>query len=250
MRRWAIYILLLCAASVMAEQKTVSCGTSVRITATALDGWKFDHWQDGNTDNPRTVEVTADLNFIAIFEQDCDAYSLPVEILYNWLILLDMRSIQAQGYSFEPETVTWYKYLEGEDVPDSIVGHGSYLTLGKSLVGTGSYYAEAKGVIKEGWKVGCDLRSQLVSCGGSPSNAPPILEPTLVHPKETQRLLRLNPTCATTVTIYDISGRLVRTLTAEGVDQLTWQAEGVAGCYQVLVQNGNERHVLRYIVTN
>lgn len=246
MRRLAIYILLLCTASVTAAEKTVECGTSVRITATALDGWKFDHWQDGNTDNPRTVEVTADLNFIAVFEQDCDAYSLPVEILYNWLILLNISDIQAAGYSFELDSVTWYR--DGE-VPE-VVGHGSYLTLGKSLFGTGSYYAEAKGVIKEGWKVGCDLRSQLVSCGGSPSNAPPILEPTLVHPKETQRLLRLNPTCATTVTIYDISGRLVRTLTAEGVDQLTWQAEGVAGCYQVLVQNGNERHVLRYIVTN
>ena len=247
MRRWAIYILLLCAASVMAEQQTVECGKGVSITAHHSPGWHFVQWSDGNTDNPRVVEeVTSNLNFTAIFERDCDSYDLPVEVLYNWLIMLDMRSIQAQGYSFEPDSVTWYR--EG-NVPDS-VGTGFYLTLGKSLVGTGSYYAEAKGVMKDGKKTGCDLRSNPRTCGSSPSNTPPILEPTLVHPEETQRLLRLNPTSATTVTIYDISGRLVRTLTAEGVDQLTWQAEGVAGCYQVLVQNGDERHVLRYIVTN
>ena len=241
MRRWAIYILLLCAASVMAEQKTVECGTSVRITATALDGWKFDHWQDGNIDNPRTVEVIADLNFIAVFEQDCDAYSLPVEILYNWLILLNISDIQAAGYSFELDSVTWYR--DGE-VPE-VVGHGSYLTLGKSLFGTGSYYAEAKGVIKEGWKVGCDLRSQLVSCGSSSSNAPPILEPTLVHPKETQRLLRLNPTSATTVTIYDIGQPADILGQNECIicSQVTDNSAMVAASMQA-VQDGNENEVI------
>ncbi len=42
-------------------------GTSVTITATASEGAIFNSWSDGNTDNPRTVEVSADATYTAIF---------------------------------------------------------------------------------------------------------------------------------------------------------------------------------------
>lgn len=38
------------------------------LTATAKDGFRFVRWSDGNTSNPRSVTVTADATYIAIFE--------------------------------------------------------------------------------------------------------------------------------------------------------------------------------------
>ena len=43
-------------------------GTQVTISATANDGYRFVQWNDGNTDNPRTVTVTANATYTATFE--------------------------------------------------------------------------------------------------------------------------------------------------------------------------------------
>jgi hypothetical protein len=40
------------------------------ITATANTGYRFVQWNDGNTSNPRTVTVTQNISFTAIFEQE------------------------------------------------------------------------------------------------------------------------------------------------------------------------------------
>ena len=49
------------------------------IQAFPCEGFSFDHWDDDNTDNPRTIEVISNLSFIAYFksnnavdEMDCD----------------------------------------------------------------------------------------------------------------------------------------------------------------------------------
>ncbi len=47
---------------------TYTKGATATITATAAEGYKFVGWSDGNTDNPRTVVVTGDLAFTAVFE--------------------------------------------------------------------------------------------------------------------------------------------------------------------------------------
>ncbi len=44
-------------------------GESATIVATANEGYEFDGWSDGNTDNPRTVVVTADMAFVANFRE-------------------------------------------------------------------------------------------------------------------------------------------------------------------------------------
>jgi 5-enolpyruvylshikimate-3-phosphate synthase len=41
--------------------------TTATITATANQGYRFVRWNDGNTNNPRTITVTQDINFIAEF---------------------------------------------------------------------------------------------------------------------------------------------------------------------------------------
>lgn len=45
----------------------VDCGSSARISATPATGWHFLQWNDGNTDNPRTITPTADVSFTAMF---------------------------------------------------------------------------------------------------------------------------------------------------------------------------------------
>ena len=43
-------------------------GTTIEISATPTDSTLFIGWDDGNTDNPRSIVVTSDMNFTAIFE--------------------------------------------------------------------------------------------------------------------------------------------------------------------------------------
>ena len=42
-------------------------GNTVVLTATPNEGYEFTGWNDGNTENPRTVTVTSDTAFVAIF---------------------------------------------------------------------------------------------------------------------------------------------------------------------------------------
>ena len=42
-------------------------GNTAVLTATANDGYSFLTWSDGNTENPRTVSITSDTAFVAIF---------------------------------------------------------------------------------------------------------------------------------------------------------------------------------------
>ena len=39
------------------------------MTATANEGYEFTGWNDGNTENPRTVTITSDTTFMAIFTE-------------------------------------------------------------------------------------------------------------------------------------------------------------------------------------
>jgi hypothetical protein len=47
---------------------TYYAGTTVNLTANAYSGFTFGHWQDGNTNNPRTITVTGNATYTAYFE--------------------------------------------------------------------------------------------------------------------------------------------------------------------------------------
>ena len=53
-------------------------GTEITLTATPNYGYRFTQWSDGNTDNPRTVVVTQDSTFTAIFEPNTFAITTAV----------------------------------------------------------------------------------------------------------------------------------------------------------------------------
>jgi len=58
-------------------------GSTVQITATPNYGYKFVSWDDGNTDNPRTVTVTDAQKYTAIFERDSFGINISKKIEYN-----------------------------------------------------------------------------------------------------------------------------------------------------------------------
>ncbi len=53
-------------------------GAEVIITATPNEGYQFVSWSDDNTDNPRTITVTSDSTFVAIFEHLLESYIITV----------------------------------------------------------------------------------------------------------------------------------------------------------------------------
>ena len=133
------------------------------------------------------MEVHSDLHLIAYFAASCEDFSLPAVALYDRLIMLDMRTIQALGYFFEPDQVTWYR-VKGipdpqeddtldatyADPPDEEVGTGYYLTLDQNLVGTGSYYALVDMSINASGLLCPILRSWLVQFSAPDTTAPSV----------------------------------------------------------------------------
>ena len=54
-------------------------GAEVMLFVSHLDGFVFEKWNDDNTDNPRTITVTADANYTAIFKAG-DAYTIELKV--------------------------------------------------------------------------------------------------------------------------------------------------------------------------
>ena len=55
---------------------TYHYGDQITLTATPADGYIFSHWNDGNTENPRTITVTGHLTVWANFASLADTYQL------------------------------------------------------------------------------------------------------------------------------------------------------------------------------
>ncbi len=52
---------------VVSEGGTYDYGTEIQIDATPSEGYRFVSWNDGNTENPRTIIVTENSTYIAVF---------------------------------------------------------------------------------------------------------------------------------------------------------------------------------------
>ena len=78
-------------------------GTNVAIFAVANDGYHFSQWNDGNTENPRTVTISADAMYFANFAQD------PVAPTLYELTVKPANA--AQGWTTEGGAYEWGKQL-------------------------------------------------------------------------------------------------------------------------------------------
>ena len=61
------------------EVETQSCEVAI-ITATPNEGYEFTRWSDGNTENPRTVTITSDTAFMAIFTEAVSTPTITVTV--------------------------------------------------------------------------------------------------------------------------------------------------------------------------
>ncbi len=89
---------------------TYAEGASVTLTATANNGYTFSQWQDGNTQNPRTITVTGNATYTATFTQD--TYTITTVAnptsggtvtgggTYHYGATCTLRATPASGYEF------------------------------------------------------------------------------------------------------------------------------------------------------
>ena len=79
-------------------------GTTVTIAAVASSGYEFEQWNDGNTENPRTITVTENVGFIANFK------AIPTQTNYYTITLSsnndEFGSVMGDGEFKEGEKVS------------------------------------------------------------------------------------------------------------------------------------------------
>ena len=78
-------------------------GGTVTISAIPNDGYRFLRWNDGNTENPRTVTVTRDITYTAYFESiqgigDVDALNAKVYINNGQIVVEGSEGAQVWLY--------------------------------------------------------------------------------------------------------------------------------------------------------
>ncbi|MBR5982762.1 MAG: leucine-rich repeat domain-containing protein [Bacteroidales bacterium] len=90
----------------MIQAPDCSTGTAI-IEAIATEGFAFLSWQDGNTDNPRTVEINSDTTFTATF---AEARTVTVEVADS-----EMGSVIGSGV-----------YAEGAEIQITAIPNENY----------------------------------------------------------------------------------------------------------------------------
>jgi hypothetical protein len=61
-------------------------GTAVQLGAVAAPGHHFVHWNDGTTDNPKTINVTGDMTYVATFDQGDPVSITSTEQSYTYTV--------------------------------------------------------------------------------------------------------------------------------------------------------------------
>lgn len=142
--------LLLCGTSAWAQTQVdgLHCGDIVVITATPEDGSRFVRWSDGNTDNPREIEIGEDGNVDvhAIFEEVCAPQTIIQLVdLYDQLMMVNVEDLHQQGYQPQEKDVSWYRIVGEQDIisypDDDIPVHQGYY-VNKQNLSSGEYYAQ------------------------------------------------------------------------------------------------------------
>ena len=110
-------------------------GDSVMLTATPNPTFIFDHWHDGDTNNPRYVIATSDATYIAYFTQNA---AIEDATINNMVIYVENGRIVVNG---QTEPVRVFDIM-GREVKNESLPTGSY------MVKIGNYPARKVVVIK------------------------------------------------------------------------------------------------------
>ena len=261
MKRYILYIILsTLSLGVMAQANPaggvrMDCGTWFTLSAHAYEDYHFVEWNDGSKDSVRYLEVTADATYIAFFAANCpDWNNWPVQTIHDWLLRLNVEEINAAGYYFGPNDVTWYRVVGEPDSPDGegddiMVGKGYYLSIDRNFLGIGDYYAVVDvSVNAKAQLCGDVMRSVLVQYAGTGTDHTLALMPNATTPGGDIKLDGLDPTEISYIMIYSSAGHLMDELHVTGEPAYVLQAAGVSGCYYVKVLSPTMDVVLKYIV--
>ena len=97
-------------------------GAKINIMATPNTGFYFQQWNDGNTDNPRTITVTGDATYTAIFAANPNGN----ESGHEWVDLdLSVKWATCNVGATKPEEYGNY-YAWGETEPKTTYGWNTY----------------------------------------------------------------------------------------------------------------------------
>ena len=80
-------------------------GTAVQLGAVAVPGHHFVHWNDGTTDNPKTVTVTDDMTIIATFDEGDPVAITPTELPSTYIVYTQGQRIAINAPAELPITV-------------------------------------------------------------------------------------------------------------------------------------------------
>jgi len=260
-RRLAIFFLLfLSVCAVRAEewmQSGLRCGQIVILTAVPEPDYRFSSWSDGNTDNPRRVEVTRAMELQAFFVSACDAqYILPVDYLFSQMFVLNRNTLRTLGYDPAASEVRWYRVTgEIDDVTsaggdDVLVATGYYLS--RDGLPGGQYYVQCEFPNPESGRCPVVLRSPVyrISLTGltDAEGAGLRLVPSVADKGQTITLTGMPVTEQAVVTVFDASGRLLLHAMSDATETMTLTAQAAAGCYLVHVKTSRLDRTLLYIV--
>lgn len=102
-------------------------GTAVNLIAEGRNGYSFQSWSDGNTQNPRTIIVT---NNTTISAQFIDTYEYPEAVtvdMYNeydqdFELVSEFNKLRRVTFSSEPSNGEWQHHSGDDEIP----AHGGY----------------------------------------------------------------------------------------------------------------------------
>ena len=227
----------------------LSDNTYVELTNTAIDGTvtqvtlKYTVTTDCGVveSDPITVQVQTPSP-----ENDESLANVPAYNRYGGrLLTVDLEYINdTLGLDVAEDEVTWYLVVEGAD--DIEQGKGFYLTTedGEPLP-PGQYYAQ---INYQGKTAGeCDkvLRTIILVVE---TQVGPSLAPTVAQPNELIRLLNLDASVVSTISIYSSTGQQLESFQIKDANETSFKAAHVAGYYIVEVQTESGKVSLRYVV--
>ena len=119
---------------------TYDYGTEIFISADAYQGYQFVSWNDGNTDNPRTIIVEQDSTFIATFqvEDGIDDVTLPNIVIYSYadqVVVLNAEGRSVEIFDMSGRMVVRESAVSQSECRYTIFAPGIYLVkVGENVV--------------------------------------------------------------------------------------------------------------------
>ena len=180
--------------------------------------------------------------------------NIPAVSKYDWLLMLNVKQLQEQGYEFTEEDVTWYRVvgtkdlLGSDDSDDELLGKGYYYTVGETLVGTGDYYAtvDLQPNASEAMCGGI-LRTQVFSFVSTGKEGVAIY-PNMLASGEQVNVTGLPDDTAVEITVYDMMGQVLHRFHTQGQTTYSFATQAVPGYYMVQVRFEEKEQILKYVV--